>query len=191
MSAPASPFRVQVSRSRRRKRSVGAKLTGDLLDITLPWWMNAAEEDHWVEVMSRRFARRLATDRVDLPERAARLAARYGLHRPSRITWAGELRSRWGSCTASTGEIRLSSKLAGFPDWVIDYVIVHELAHLHVRGHNARFWELVQRYPKSERAIGYLIAKSSDDEAPPPDAEQCPDEVAEDPSPTGFDVAGG
>jgi predicted metal-dependent hydrolase len=70
--------------------------------------------------------------------------------------------SRWGSCTPSTGTIRISTRIAAFPDWVIDYVIVHELAHLHVPGHGADFWSLVQRYPRSERAIGYLMAKSGD-----------------------------
>jgi predicted metal-dependent hydrolase len=41
---------------------------------------------------------------------------------------------------------------------VLDYVIVHELAHLEVAGHNDRFWQLVNRYPLTERARGYLIA---------------------------------
>lgn len=164
MTSAAVPFRIQVSRSRRRTRTVGARLVGDVLDISLPYWMNTEEECHWVEVMSRRFAKRLETERIDLPARAAALAARYDLRTPTAITWAGELRSRWGSCTPSTGEIRLSSKLASYPNWVIDYVIVHELAHLHVRGHNRAFWALVRRYPKTERAIGYLMAKSGGDE---------------------------
>jgi predicted metal-dependent hydrolase len=52
------------------------------------------------------------------------------------------------------------------PSWVLDYVIVHELAHLEVFGHDAEFWSIVHRYPKAERAIGFLMAKSdSDDEA--------------------------
>lgn len=157
-------FRISVSHSRRRKRTVGASLVGDELTVTVPWWMSDEDVDHWVDVMSSRFAKRLDAARIDLPARAAKLAARYGMHTPESITWAGELRSRWGSCTPATGHIRLSSKLVPYPDWVVDYVIVHELAHLHVRGHNKAFWELVGRYPKAERAIGYLIAKSGRDE---------------------------
>jgi predicted metal-dependent hydrolase len=72
------------------------------------------------------------------------------------------MRTRWGSCTPSQSTIRISTRLAPFPDWVVDYVIVHELAHLEVSGHNDDFWRLVHRYPKAERAIGYLIAKSGD-----------------------------
>ena len=70
---------------------------------------------------------------------------------------------RWGSCTPTLGTIRISTRLAKFPDWVIDYVIAHELAHLDVPDHSDAFWELTNRYPKAERAIGYLIAKSGDE----------------------------
>ena len=74
--------------------------------------------------------------------------------------------TRWGSCTPATGTVRISTRIASFPDWVVDYVIVHELAHLHESAHDERFWALVARYPKSERAIGYLIAKSGEDDDP-------------------------
>ena len=112
--------------------------------------------------MSAGFARKLSADRIDLTERAAVLARRYRLPRPDDIRWADDMRSRWGSCTYSTRSIRISNRLARFPDWVVDYVIVHELCHLRVRGHGPDFWELAHRYPKAERAIGYLIAKSGD-----------------------------
>ena len=75
------------------------------------------------------------------------------------------MQSRWGSCTPADGSVRISVRLAPFPLWVLDYVLVHELAHLAVADHSPRFWALVDRYPLSERARGYLIAKSGDVEA--------------------------
>jgi predicted metal-dependent hydrolase len=62
--------------------------------------------------------------------------------------------------------VRISSAVARFPPWVLDYVIVHELAHLRRPDHSRAFWKLVERYPRAERARGYLIAKSgmADDE---------------------------
>jgi hypothetical protein len=162
-SATVLPFTVSVVRSARRKRSVGAQLLGSVLTITVPAWMSRAEELHWIDVMSGRFARKLSADRIDLVERAATLARRHDLSRPREISWVGNMGARWGSCTPSTGVVRLSDRLAAFPDWVIDYVIVHELAHLEVGDHSTAFWQLVTRYPKTERAIGYLMAKSGDE----------------------------
>ena len=58
----------------------------------------------------------------------------------------------------------VSARLAAYPRWVLDYVIVHELAHLVEASHGPAFWELVNRYPLAERARGYLIAKGEADE---------------------------
>ena len=159
---PPQPFRVEVTRSAKRRKTVGAHLVGDVLRVTVPSWMSKAEEAHWVRQMSGRFQRKLSADRLRLGERAETLARRHDLPLPSSIRWADDMRSRWGSCTPSQGTIRISTRLAPFPDWVVDYVIVHELAHLEVIGHNDDFWRLVYRFPKAERAIGYLIAKSGD-----------------------------
>jgi predicted metal-dependent hydrolase len=77
------------------------------------------------------------------------------------------LRSGMASVMAISSVLeRLSSALAPFPDWVVDYVIVHELAHLDVPAHNAAFWTLVHRYPRTERAIGYLTAKGGEVDDP-------------------------
>ncbi len=160
MSEP--PFDITVRRSTRRRRTVGALMRGGVLEISLPSWMSAAEEHHWVGEMSSRFRRQLSADRIDLPTRAATLARRHGLPVPSEIVWSDSMRSRWGSCTPSTSRVRVSTRLAAFPDWVIEYVIVHELAHLAHADHSPEFWRLVHRYPRAERAIGYLIAKSAD-----------------------------
>lgn len=158
------PFRIEVVRSARRKRTVGAELKGDVLHVVVPTWMSAAETRHWVDRMSGSFRRKMSTDRIDLPERARTVARRYQLPHPKEIRWADDMTTRWGSCTYATGAVRISSRLARFPDWVIDYVIVHELCHLEVRGHGDDFWRLVQRYPRAERAIGYLIAKAGEDD---------------------------
>jgi hypothetical protein len=157
------PFSVTVLRSTRRKRSVGAQLKADVLTVTVPSWMSRAEEARWVEKMSASFRRKLSADRIDLVQRADTLARRYRLPKPAGVRWADDMKSRWGSCSLHSREIRLSNRLAAYPDWVIDYVIVHELAHLEVSGHGPEFHRLVARYPKAERAIGYLIAKSGDD----------------------------
>ena len=62
------------------------------------------------------------------------------------------------SCSTSDGIIRISDRLRGLPTWVLDYVIVHELAHLTHRRHDAAFYALADRYPQAERARGFLLA---------------------------------
>ncbi|MGE0000352.1 MAG: M48 family metallopeptidase [Ilumatobacteraceae bacterium] len=155
-------FAIEVTRSKKRRKSVSARLVGDTLRLAIPSWMSAAEEADWVDEMRRRFARKMTADRFDLPRRARDLADAHGLSVPDDIRWVGDMTTRWGSCTPATRTIRMSDRLAAFPDWVVDYVIVHELAHLDVFGHGDDFWTLVRRYPSAERAIGYLIAKSGD-----------------------------
>jgi predicted metal-dependent hydrolase len=127
--------------------------------------MSRAEEERWIAEWSRRFQRRLSADRIDLTARAAALARRFDLPRPTSIRWT-EMDTRWGSSTPARGTVRISSAVARFPPWVLDYVIVHELAHLRRPDHSRAFWKLVERYPRAERARGYLIAKSgmADDE---------------------------
>lgn len=152
--------RVEVVRSKRRRRTVASELRDGALVLWVPWWMPEADIDGWITTMGRRHLRRSSAGRVDLEVRARRLARTHDLPMPASITWSDRMQRRWGSCSPGDRTIRISSTLAGFPDWVLDYVIVHELAHLVVASHGPDFWELVARYPRSERAIGYLIAKS-------------------------------
>jgi predicted metal-dependent hydrolase len=160
----AEPFQIEVVRSKKRRRTVSAQMHGDVLRVSIPSWMSKSEEASNVAEMVRRFKRKIATQEVDLTDRARILAKRYSLRTPDSIEWAESLTSVWGLCTPSTKTIRMSTRLVGFPSWVLDYVIVHELAHLHVSGHGPDFWEITRRYEKTERAIGYLIAKAGDTE---------------------------
>lgn len=160
-----SPFRVEVVRSTRRKRSVGARLEQGVVKVVVPSWMSRAEEENAVREMVRRFERKVATESVDLMARAHELASAHMLPLPNSIEWSDKLTAVWGLCTPHTGEVKVSTRLVGFPAWVLDYVIVHELAHLVIADHGADFWHVVNRYPRTERAIGYLIAKSGDQDS--------------------------
>jgi predicted metal-dependent hydrolase len=155
-----SDMTVEVKRSSRRHKTVEARLVDGTLRIAIPSWMSATEEAHWIEVMQQRFSRRSGSDRIDLPVRAAGLATRFGLPEPAAIIWSARQKTRWGSCTIESRRVRISDRLVDYPDWVIDYVIVHELAHLLESGHTLRFWSIVNRYPLAERARGYLLARA-------------------------------
>jgi predicted metal-dependent hydrolase len=160
---------VEVIRSPRRRKTVQARRVNGVVRVTIPATMTRAEEERWVAEMVRRLERSTGVDGVDLVERAAQLAERYELPRPTSIRWVDNQELRWGSCTPVDGSIRISSKLVAEPGWVLDYVIIHELTHLIVPGHGKQFWVLVDRYPRAERARGWLMARAA---GPPPVASQ-------------------
>ena len=89
--------------------------------------------------IGEREGRRLARERViAVAEREAdRLGVSY-----ARLTIRDQ-RSRWGSCS-TTGALSFNWRLVLAPPAILDYVVVHELCHLHVQGHSPRFWRLVE-----------------------------------------------
>jgi hypothetical protein len=142
---------------------VSAYRDGGRVVVLIPDQFTRAQEREWVDKMVTRLSRRDDTRPSDaqLTARALRLANRYlpdhpAAAHPASVRWVTNQKGRWGSCTPADGTIRISHRIAGMPDWVVDYVILHELAHLIVAAHNAAFWRLVNRYPKAERAQGYL-----------------------------------
>lgn len=153
---------VEVRRSRRRRRTVSAYRDGERVVVLIPDQFTRAEETEWVDRMMARLAARQARGRRsdrDLLARARRLAERYlpDYHvTVESVRWVDNQQSRWGSCTPDDRTIRISERVRGMPDWVLDYVVLHELAHLIVPTHGSYFWALVGRYPKAERARGYL-----------------------------------
>jgi predicted metal-dependent hydrolase len=154
---------IEVVRSTKRRKTISAhQVTDDLLRVSIPASLSKAEEQHWVDEMRRRFEKAARADKVDLASRAVDLAEQHGFPRPRSVRWVDNQTTRWGSCTPADGTIRLSSRMNGFPRWVIDAVLVHELAHLLEEGHTTRFDALCARYPLTERATGYLLAKGFD-----------------------------
>lgn len=136
--------------------------------VAIPARFTAVQEAEWVHRMlekldrqgerrSHKGKKRPATD-VALAGHAAVLSGLYlgGRAVPTSVRWVSNQNSRWGSATPSEGSIRLSDKLRPMPQWVIDYVLLHELAHLLVAGHNAAFWKLLDAYPETQRAKAFL-----------------------------------
>ncbi|GAA1904077.1 M48 family metallopeptidase [Streptomyces sodiiphilus] len=152
---------VEVRRSQRRRRTVSAYREGNRTIVLIPARMTADEERRWISVMLDKLAaqeHRRTLDDQDLEQRAAELSQRYlhGRARPRSVRWVTNQNARWGSCTPALGSIRLSHRLQGMPEYVVDYVLLHELAHLLVPGHGPGFWELLETYPRTERARGFL-----------------------------------
>jgi predicted metal-dependent hydrolase len=158
--ARINPTPVRIVLSTRRHRTVSARMVGGVLELRVPADMPAAEREYWAERMRARLERQLRRAPSDqrLADRARRLNQRYF---GGRLCWNGigfaEQDRRWGSCSADSAVIRISSRAARLPSWVLDYLIVHELAHLEVPHHGPRFWQLVTAYPLAERARGYLM----------------------------------
>jgi len=160
---PADPLSppVEVRRSGRRRRTVSAYREGGRTIVLIPARFTKAEERHWVDTMLGRLAagdRRRRPDDAQLSARARALSARYlaDTARPMSVRWVGNQMSRWGSCTPADGTIRVSERLKGMPGYVLDYVLLHELAHLLRPAHDREFWRLLSTYPRVERARGYL-----------------------------------
>jgi predicted metal-dependent hydrolase len=169
---------VEIRRSARRRRSASAHAQDGTVVVRVPAGLPRDEEERLVRGLVAKVTGRLRADALggdaELERRARLLADRYldGVHAAS-VRWTSRMARRWGSCTPSTGEIRISREVAAFPSWVRDYVLVHELAHLQAPGHDQRFEALVARYPRSERARGWLeghvagrLAAATPDAAP-------------------------
>ncbi len=152
-----SPLEVRIVRSARRKKSVGAQIKDGVVEVTVPMWMNRTEADKFAEQFRKRFEKTRASTSVDLAARARSLSRTYGLAKPLSIRWVTNQNSRWGSCTPTDSTIRINNRLAKVPTWVLDYVIVHEICHLRHPNHSAEFWSLVNTYPLTERARGFLL----------------------------------
>ena len=159
---------VRVVRSAGRVKTVSAKIVGDILVVRAPAHISDEKLAPIIARLQLRIGKReikRALGDGDLQARARALNEQYfgGTLTWASIGWVTNQEQRWGSCTPSTGVIRISHRLAEVPAFVLDYVIVHELAHLLEANHGPRFWALAERFPRSERARGYLMALAGEE----------------------------
>jgi predicted metal-dependent hydrolase len=154
---------VRIVRSDKREKTLQARMVDGILEVRAPANMSDEEIAPFIEKFQKRMTRRKARGELDdtaLGKKAAVLNRQYfdGKLSWESIHWVTNQDKRYGSCTPAERTIRISHRLASVPAFVLDFVIVHELAHLLEANHGPRFWKLVNRYPKTERARGYLMA---------------------------------
>ncbi len=158
--APAGPAAVQFLfvRHRRARRYLLRVEPDGRVRVTIPRGgsqreaaLFAGRHQAWIETQRATLTARVALPvderralmaraRVELPSRLRTLAEAHALT-VTRVTIRNQ-RSRWGSC-GRHGQISLNWRLLRMPDWVRDYVMIHELMHLQQMNHSARYWALV------------------------------------------------
>ncbi len=159
-SRPAGIPQIEVRPSTARRKTASAFYEAGRIVVLVPARMPVADREavvrRLVDRLLKRTSRTVTSDPA-LEQRAAELSGRYlGGIRPASVRWVGNQERRWASCTPSTGQIRVSTRLQLVPGWVLDSVLVHELAHLIEASHSPRFHELAGRYPRRREADAYL-----------------------------------
>ena len=156
----AAHFDVEVRTSTRRRKTAAARVEAGRVVVVVPAHWAPTTRDRVVADLVGRLARRhpaVGASDSDLMVRAEQLAAEHlGGVRPFSVRWVANQSTRWGSCSTLDGRIRISDRLRGVPSWVLDAVLVHELAHLVEQDHTPRFHELENRYPRRAEADVFL-----------------------------------
>jgi predicted metal-dependent hydrolase len=156
---PGPEIEIRVS-SRRRKTSE-AKWMGGKIVVSVPAHLNSEARqktvDWLVERLMSRHSLQSAQGDEELLSRAIELSDRYLVGaRPRSVRWVTNQTARWGSCSWYSGEIRISHRLRVVPGWVLDSVLVHEVAHLTHHNHSRAFHQLAGAYPRHDEAGMFL-----------------------------------
>jgi len=161
---PGTP-QIEVRTSARRKKTSEARWEEDRIVVYLPAHLDAATRRSTIDwlvqrLMTRyRFPSSLSND--DLLQRAIDLSERCLIgERPSSVRWVTNQTARWGSCSYYSGDIRLSHRLCVVPAWVLDSVLVHEVAHLTYPDHSPDFHRLAAGYTRHDEAGVFLAGYS-------------------------------
>lgn len=154
---------IEIIRSKKRKKTVQAKIVDDTLRIYLPSGLSKKEESKWIQKMKTQIEKKQRKHQLnntnDLQKRAERINNQYFDGSLSfSIQFVTNQTTKHGSCTPSSKRIRIADEIADYPAYVQDYLIMHELTHLIYPNHSKAFWEKVNEYPYVERAKGFLHA---------------------------------
>ena len=152
---------VEVRISKRRKKTSEAKWVGGRIVVSLPAHLDVESRQKTIDwLVDRLLTRHRCSPALDddgLLARAIELSDRYLVGaRPASVRWVTNQTARWGSCSYYSGHIRVSHRLRAVPEWVLDSVLVHEVAHLTHPDHSRAFHELAGAYPRHKEAGVFL-----------------------------------
>jgi predicted metal-dependent hydrolase len=150
---------VEIRVSARRKKTSEANWVGERIVVSVPAHLDAESRQKTVDWLVDRLLRRrrLSLAENELMARAVALSDRYLVGaRPASVRWVTNQSARWGSCSYFTRHIRLSQRLRAVPGWVLDSVLVHEVAHLTHPDHSPAFHRLANAYPRHAEAGVFL-----------------------------------
>ena len=156
-------WQVEIIRTKQRKKSISGELKNGTLIIRAPAYTTDKQLEPYIKKVRAKLAQTIQLppqSDEELYKRAEMLNNKYfdGKLSWNDIRYVTNQNKRYGSSTPAQKSIRISSRLATVPLFVLDYVIVHELAHLIEANHSPKFWALANRYELTERARGYLMA---------------------------------
>ena len=158
---PANLPAYRVIRKERRRRSISAFRQGGVIEIHIPAKMSRRQEmeiiPEMIAMVLRREARSRKTD-SQLMQIGIELLTKYLPEfdvKPASINWR-DMSERWGSCTTVDRTIRISDRLIGAPQYVLDYIIFHELIHLIIPGHDQSFYDYLNRFTEQGKAEAFL-----------------------------------
>lgn len=158
---------VEVVKSARRRKTVSARMEGERLKLLVPAHSTRADVAGYLAQLASRVLKQQEQFREQkrqrgsdefLQARAQELITRYlpELEIPESIVWVTNQNTRWGSATPARGRIRLSNLIQQAPDYVIDFVLFHELCHFVELNHTPAFRALESLYPRKAEAEAYL-----------------------------------
>jgi len=155
---------VKIILSKRRWRTVSARMEDETLVVSAPDALSKARLEKIVADFKIKFEKKIIKEELDrkqsLLEISSELNKKYFRNslKINSIEYVTDQNSKFGCCNYRLGNIRISHKVGLMPDWVRDYVLIHEMAHLIEPNHSRAFWDIVSLYRLAERARGFLLA---------------------------------
>ncbi len=165
LKAGSEKLIINVEPDPRLRSSARWTLRQNVITLRVPRQMTRAQIEQLIQDIAPRIARqRQRAHRqadVNLTERANQINREYfdgELHWHT-IRWVKNMNRRLGSCTTggtTDGDIRISERIRGWPDYVVNYILAHEICHRKYPNHSEEFWQYLDRYPYVEKALGFI-----------------------------------